>query len=501
MHLSRSQLKDKHENELELMRVERRRDSDQVLHLKEECALLKGEKNEGVQLENKEAQETYDLAERVKKLEGKLDDWGKRFNEQEKNVSAKTERINEMEKTIGEKNYVLSEQADMIVALYEKVTEKDLIVKETLEIVEQVKTLFTERDTAFRNLKEDNVNLSKELAEVQKELFALKGEQSKPMEDVPVKEGEDVLVNQSDTDVKETDGSLLKTVNVVLNASNVKKDVEARLPSEEVTKAQSATVTGYRSESNDVYSLERAQELVIEIEQVRNEFNEELKLKEEQQLEMNNEIKEKKGRVIAATVSLDKQTEGCEDQIKKLESELEDLKIEYEEELQAEIEANQSEMEETKRDMLTATQVSNLGKYIKKECHKMKKGSRSVIEEGEVVILKEAGRPRSQWRLGKVSKLLTAKDGQTRGVEVQVVDNKGKMMTLKRAIELLHPLEIREEKEDVEEEIVDSARNGDQEEGVKLKEVKVQQEVVTRKRPRRTAAIDADWRRRLLEDQ
>ena len=49
-----------------------------------------------------------------------------------------------MEKTIGEKNYVLSEQADMIVALSEKVTEKDLIVKEKLEIVEQVKTLFTE---------------------------------------------------------------------------------------------------------------------------------------------------------------------------------------------------------------------------------------------------------------------------------------------------------------------------------------------------------------------
>ena len=62
-HMSRCQLKDKHENELESMRVERRRDSDQVLHLKEECALLKGEKNEGVQLENKEAQETYDLVE------------------------------------------------------------------------------------------------------------------------------------------------------------------------------------------------------------------------------------------------------------------------------------------------------------------------------------------------------------------------------------------------------------------------------------------------------
>ena len=276
------------------------------------------------------------------------------------------------------------------------------------------------------------------------------------MEDVPispvltaVKEGDDVLVNQSDTDVKETDGSLLKTVNVVLmNASNVEKDVEARLPSEEVTKAKSATVTGYRSESNDVYSLERPQELTIEIEQVRNEFNEELKLKEEQQLEMNKELKGKMGRVIAATVSLDKQTEGCEhwkeftdleDQIKKLKSELEDLKIEYEEELQAEIEANQSEMEETKRDMLTATQVSKSGKYNEKECYKMKMGSETVIEEGEVVILKKAGRPRSQWKLGRVSKLLTAKDGQTWGVEVQVVDNKGKVMMLKRAIELLYP--------------------------------------------------------------
>ena len=125
----------------------------------------------------------------------------------------------------------------------------------------------------------------------------------------------------------------------------------------------------------------------------------------------------------------------------------------------------------------------------------------TAIEEGEVVILKETGRPRSQWKLGKVSKLLTAKDGQTRGVEVQVVDTKGKLMTLKRAIELLYPLEIREEKEEVGEEITDSAGNGNQEEGAQSQELKFQQEVVTRKRPRRTAAIDADWRRRLLEDQ
>ena len=136
-----------------------------------------------------------------------------------------------------------------------------------------------------------------------------------------------------------------------------------------------------------------------------------------------------------------------------------------------------------------------------REYHKMKKGSATAIEEGEVVILKETGGPRSQWKLGKVSKLLTAKDGQTRGVEVQVVDTKGKLMTLKRAIELLYPLEIREEKEEVGEEITDSAGNGNQEEGAQSQELKFQQEVVTRKRPRRTAAIDADWRRRLLEDQ
>ena len=99
-----------------------------------------------------------------------------------------------------------------------------------------------------------------------------------------------------------------------------------------------------------------------------------------------------------------------------------------------------------------------------------------------------------------MSKLLTAKDGQTRGrgVEVQVADNQGKVSILKRAIELLYPLEIKEEKEEIGEEIVDSAMSGDQEERVDLQELKVQQEVISRKRPRRTAAIDAGRRCRAV---
>ena len=47
--------------------------------------------------------------------------------------------------------------------------------------------------------------------------------------------------------------------------------------------------------------LERVQELEIELEQVRNKFNEEMKLKEEQHSKLIKEMKEDMGRVIAVS--------------------------------------------------------------------------------------------------------------------------------------------------------------------------------------------------------
>ena len=57
--------------------------------------------------------------------------------------------------------------------------------------------------------------------------------------------------------------------------------------------------------------------------------------------------------------------------------------------------------------------------------HRMHVGLKKEVSEGDVVIVNEAGKPRSQWRLGEIVKLLTGKDGHTRAVELEVADKKG----------------------------------------------------------------------------
>ena len=121
-----------------------------------------------------------------------------------------------------------------------------------------------------------------------------------------------------------------------------------------------------------------------------------------------------------------------------------------------------------------------------REHHRVHKGSRKEVSIGDVVILNETGKPRSQWRLGKIVKLLTGKDGYTRGVELEVADKKGQRKRLQRPLQLLYSLEIKEQRSDPE---------ADHEEQAGTTEEK-------RARPRRAAAMDADWRRRLMtEDQ
>ena len=121
-----------------------------------------------------------------------------------------------------------------------------------------------------------------------------------------------------------------------------------------------------------------------------------------------------------------------------------------------------------------------------REHHRVHKGSRKEVSIGDVVILNETGKPRSQWRLGKIVKLLTGKDGYTRGVELEVADKKCQRKRLQRPLQLLYSLEIKEQRSDPE---------ADHEEQAGTTEEK-------RARPRRAAAMDADWRRRLMtEDQ
>ena len=121
-----------------------------------------------------------------------------------------------------------------------------------------------------------------------------------------------------------------------------------------------------------------------------------------------------------------------------------------------------------------------------REHHWMHAGSKREVSEGDVVIVNETGKPRSQWRLGKIVKLLKGKDGHTRGVELEVADKKGERKRLQRPLQLLYSLEIKEQRSDSETD--HEGRGGS--------------DVAKRERPRRAAAMDADWRRRqLTEDQ
>ena len=63
------------------------------------------------------------------------------------------------------------------------------------------------------------------------------------------------------------------------------------------------------------------------------------------------------------------------------------------------------------------------------------------ISEGDIVLVHSESHPRSQWKLGKVQKMLVGTDGQKRAAVVMVT-NKGRKSTLTRPIQLLYPLEV-----------------------------------------------------------
>ncbi|XP_065891666.1 uncharacterized protein [Dysidea avara] len=60
---------------------------------------------------------------------------------------------------------------------------------------------------------------------------------------------------------------------------------------------------------------------------------------------------------------------------------------------------------------------------------------------GEVVVIHDEDRPRTQWRLGRVSEVLKSSDDQIRGVVLKVNTN-GRLSTLRRPVTCLYLLEI-----------------------------------------------------------
>jgi hypothetical protein len=109
------------------------------------------------------------------------------------------------------------------------------------------------------------------------------------------------------------------------------------------------------------------------------------------------------------------------------------------------------------------------------------------VEVGEVVLVQGEDLPRSQWKIGRVEALLKSKDGEVRGVKLRALNKKGKPIVLRRPIQKLVPLEIKEERKN--EDSKDSKDDAD-----------IQNEVKPT-RQRRIAAINADLKRQSMIDQ
>ncbi|XP_011405271.1 PREDICTED: uncharacterized protein LOC100637172, partial [Amphimedon queenslandica] len=77
-----------------------------------------------------------------------------------------------------------------------------------------------------------------------------------------------------------------------------------------------------------------------------------------------------------------------------------------------------------------------------REIHKNTRARKiTPISEGDIVIVHSEDLPRAFWRLGKIEKLFSGRDGNIRGASVRVHGRDGSTL-LRRPIQLLYPLEI-----------------------------------------------------------
>ena len=73
--------------------------------------------------------------------------------------------------------------------------------------------------------------------------------------------------------------------------------------------------------------------------------------------------------------------------------------------------------------------------------HRFKRSKNSINPNvDDIVLVHDEKLKRSEWRMGRISKLHTSKDGKCRSAEVIVISN-GKRLTLERPINKLYPVE------------------------------------------------------------
>ena len=80
-----------------------------------------------------------------------------------------------------------------------------------------------------------------------------------------------------------------------------------------------------------------------------------------------------------------------------------------------------------------------------RECHRCSRGkeSASTVEVGDIVLMYDDALPRSFWKVAKFLELITGWDGKLRGTMVKVLAKSGGTTTLRHALQLIYPLEIK----------------------------------------------------------
>ena len=82
--------------------------------------------------------------------------------------------------------------------------------------------------------------------------------------------------------------------------------------------------------------------------------------------------------------------------------------------------------------------------------------SSTDIRVGDVVLVHDQDHPQGFWKIARVQRLITGRDGQTRGAVLKLATKSGRLTTLQRPVQLLYPLgvaqsETQEESENVED--------------------------------------------------
>ena len=112
-----------------------------------------------------------------------------------------------------------------------------------------------------------------------------------------------------------------------------------------------------------------------------------------------------------------------------------------------------------------------------------KKPETVQIVENDVAILHDENLPRSQWRLGRVEKLIKGDWDIVRGAVVKVAGKKGKPSRLNCPVSKLLPLEVSHRNTECKIDILPDTET----------------ENVSKRPPRRTAAINADFIRQFID--